>query len=169
MLSPTIHLIRPNLLEFSGKTYPCAIGRAGLVAAEQKREGDGKTPMGNFRLRGCYYRPDRITPPRTLLPLIALSPDDGWCDDPAHAAYNRPVKLPFAACHERLWRDDHAYDLILPLGYNDDPVVAGRGSAIFLHAMHDDGRPTAGCIAMRREDLLTLLPEWRAGTTMVIG
>jgi L,D-peptidoglycan transpeptidase YkuD (ErfK/YbiS/YcfS/YnhG family) len=161
-----LELISPTQLRVGEQTVSCTIGNAGVRA--DKREGDGATPAGTFALRACYYRPDRITPPETGLKLIALSPDDGWCDDPAHPLYNTPVKLPFAARHENLWREDHCYDLIIPLGYNDDPVVVGKGSAIFLHVMHDDGRATEGCIALKLEDLLALLPRLAATTTLVI-
>lgn len=163
-------LLKPTTLEVNGKTYRCSIGRNGLIAAQDKREGDGATPKGEYSLRACYYRPDRITPPPvTNLPLIALSPDDGWCDDPAHPDYNRPVKLPFSASREKLWRDDHAYDLMIPLSYNDAPVVPGKGSAIFLHLLHDDGRPTAGCVALSRADLLALLPQLSGQTVIRMG
>ncbi|HVZ13264.1 MAG TPA: L,D-transpeptidase family protein, partial [Bauldia sp.] len=82
----------------------CAIGRSGKSA--NKREGDGATPVGAFRLRAVLYRPDRGARPRTALPVTAITPNSGWCDDPGHPAYNRPVTLPFAAGHERLWRND---------------------------------------------------------------
>lgn len=165
-----ITLTSPTTLEANGVTYACSIGKGGLVASDAKCEGDLKTPKGVFSLRCCYYRPDRVTPvPITALPFTALSPSDGWCDDPASAQYNQPVQLPFAASHEKLWRDDHAYDLIIPLGYNDAPVIAGKGSAIFLHCMHDDGKPTAGCVALRRDDLLRLLPHLSTDTVIRIG
>lgn len=160
-------MLEGQTLHCDGLRLPCVIGKEGITA--EKREGDHKTPIGQFALRGCYYRPDRLEPPATSLPLIALSPTHGWCDDPSHAMYNKPVTLPFAARHEMLWRADHCYDLIIPLGYNDNPVVAGKGSAIFLHAMHDDGRATEGCIALKKEDLLTLLPRLSTATEMIIA
>lgn len=132
-------LAAPDRLIFQGIAYACRIGRGGIAAPGTKREGDLKTPTGRFALRGCYYRPDRISPPPvTALPLVALTPTDGWCDDVAHPLYNQPVKLPFAARHETLWRADHVYDLIIPLGYNDgidSPIIPGAGSAIFLHCL----------------------------------
>ena len=164
--SERLIVVTPNHLQVNGKRYRCTLGRAGISAS--KREGDGTTPAGEFLLRCCYYRPDRLAPPPTALPLVALSETDGWCDDPAHPAYNQPVKLPFGARHEALWRDDHCYDLIIPLGYNDEPVVPGRGSAIFMHVMHDDSRATEGCVALRRQDLLAILPNLSARTTLVI-
>ena len=153
-------LISPSTLEIGGKTFACSIGRGGIAPVGEKREGDLKTPSGEFALRCCYYRPDRMEAPKTALPLIALTPNDGWCDDPVHAFYNQPVKLPFASRHETLWREDHVYDLIIPLGYNDGiegPIIKGAGSAIFMHLMRDDGVGTEGCVALSREDLLALL------------
>ncbi len=132
-----------------------ALGKDGVTAA--KAEGDGATPIGIFPLRTLWYRPDRIDPPVTGLTLFPIDPDCGWSDDPADPAYNRPVRLPHAARHERLWRQDGLYDLIVPLGYNDDPPVAGLGSAIFLHCASPDYTPTEGCVAIAKPDLLWLL------------
>lgn len=154
-------------LVIDGTRYRCAVGRNGLT--ENKREGDLGTPKGSFALRACYYRPDRITPPpETQLPLIALSPNDGWCDDPKHELYNKPVKLPFDASHEKLWRDNHAYDLIIPLGYNDGPIVPGKGSAIFWHLAQPDWRGTEGCVAIEKEVMLGLLPRLNERTQLII-
>lgn len=137
--------------------YPCRLGRNGVIAAADKREGDGRTPAGMYPPRRLLYRADRVDLPDLRLPSAAISPDDGWCDDPRDALYNRHIVRPFKASHERLWRSDGAYDLIVVLGHNDDPPVAGRGSAIFLHVAHDDGRATAGCIGLDRPALLALL------------
>jgi len=137
------------------RAFRCALGRAGIRA--DKREGDGATPAGVFPLRRVLYRPDRLTRPATGLPAAALDPADAWCDDPGDALYNRPVRLPYPARHERLWREDRIYDLIVILGHNDDPVVPGLGSAIFLHVARPDFAPTQGCVALSREDLLALL------------
>lgn len=159
--------VREGGLEAGGRRYACLLGRGGL--ADDKREGDLKTPRGIFLMRGCYYRPDRFPhPPPTGLPVHPLSPADGWCDDPADARYNRPVTLPCVARHERLWRDDAVYDLIIPLGYNDNPPIPGKGSAIFMHLMRDDGAGTEGCIALRREDLLGLLPHFGPDTRVEV-
>ena len=133
----------------------CALGRSGVRA--DKREGDGATPAGTFPLRELWYRPDRVARPPTALDCHALDPDRGWCDDPRDVGYNRLVWAPYPARHERLWREDGLYDLIVPLGYNDAPAVPGLGSAIFLHAAAPDYAPTEGCVAVAREDLLTIL------------
>lgn len=155
-------------LLINDKKYQCSIGRNGLT--HTKQEGDLATPIGQFQLRGCYYRADRIMPPpETALPLQALAPNDGWCDAPTHMLYNKPVKLPFDASHERLWRDDHAYDLIVPLSYNDNPTLAGKGSAIFWHIAQPDWRSTEGCVAIARDAMLEILPFCDENTVMMIG
>ena len=145
----------PGILHWRGRRFACAIGWGGVRS--KKREGDGATPAGRFPLRRVLYRPDRMAPPRTALPFAPLSPQDGWCDDPGHALYNRPLRLPHAAGHEELWRADRVYDLIVILGHNDAPVVQGAGSAVFLHVAQPDYAPTAGCVALAPGDLLTIL------------
>ena len=140
-----------------GRAVPCALGPSGVVEAANKREGDGATPLGLWPLRRVLYRPDRGPPPRTALPTLPIAPDDGWCDDPGDPAYNRPVTLPYPASAERLWRDDGIYDLIVVLGHNDDPPVAGAGSAIFLHLARPGYPPTEGCVALARPDLEAVL------------
>jgi L,D-peptidoglycan transpeptidase YkuD (ErfK/YbiS/YcfS/YnhG family) len=161
-----IILVRGNQLSFSGKTYRCAIGKGGF--STHKKEGDGATPTGVFPLRECWYRADRIKAPKIALPLIAIHQDDGWCDDPKSLDYNLPVKLPFEFSHEKLWRDDSRYDLIVPLGYNDGPIVAGKGSAIFLHIASDNYSPTEGCVAVSQSDLLEILSKAGPQTAMDI-
>ncbi|MFT8307038.1 MAG: L,D-transpeptidase family protein [Acetobacter malorum] len=131
------------------------IGKNGLT--EQKQEGDHATPIGIFPLRKVYYRADRLIKPKTILPVEPLSPRDGWCDDPQSPDYNRFVKLPHPARHEQLWREDHVYDLIVVMGYNDNPAISGRGSAIFMHLQRPDRTPTEGCLALSESDLRTVL------------
>ncbi|MFO0388450.1 MAG: L,D-transpeptidase [Alphaproteobacteria bacterium] len=150
-------LVTGNTVFFNGKTYRCAIGRSGFAPKHQ--EGDGITPVGIFPLRECWYRADKMDTPETGLRLKIIQPDDGWCDDPKSLEYNRHVKLPFAASHENLWRDDDMYDLIVPMGYNDDPIVSGLGSAIFLHVAKPDYSYTEGCVALAKADLLEILPN----------
>ena len=138
-----------------GRRVRCALGKAGVTAA--KREGDLATPVGCFALRGVRYRPDRLAEPVTRLPVAPLTPNDGWCDDPDHPDYNRPVGLPHPARAETLWRDDGIYDVIVILGHNDDPPAPGLGSAIFLHVARPGYTGTDGCVALARADLLELL------------
>ena len=153
---------------WAGESHPCAIGRAGVVAAERKREGDGASPVGAWPMRRLLYRADRLAPPETGLPVTAIAEDDGWCDDPQDSAYNQPVQLPYAASHERLWRDDDIYDLIVVLGHNDAPVRPGQGSAIFLHCARPGFTPTEGCVALAPDTLLRLLVDAKPGDRVVI-
>lgn len=119
-------------------------------------------------MRSVLYRPDREPPPLTALPCAPVAPDDGWCDAPEDSAYNRAVKHPYPASAERLWRDDHAYDLIVTLGFNDDPVAPGRGSAIFLHLAQPDWRATEGCVAIDRAAMLHVLAAAQPGDAVAI-
>jgi L,D-peptidoglycan transpeptidase YkuD (ErfK/YbiS/YcfS/YnhG family) len=137
--------------------YACAIGRAGAIDKTAKREGDGATPRGRYPVRYVYWRPDRLARPQTGIETRELSPASGWCDDPADIAYNRAVSLPYRARAEALWRGDQIYDLILVIGHNDDPPVAGLGSAIFVHIARENYAATEGCVALKRIDLLALL------------
>ncbi len=139
-----------------------------MKPAAGKREGDGAAPIGKWPARRVYYRPDRGTAPETGLPVIALKPEDGWSDDPAEPNYNRPVTLPCRGSHERLWREDGVYDLIVELGYNDDPVVAGKGSAIFLHVARPGYAPTEGCAALAQADLRAVLKRLGGGSVIEI-
>jgi L,D-peptidoglycan transpeptidase YkuD (ErfK/YbiS/YcfS/YnhG family) len=143
--------------ERAGHWTHCALGPAGVVAAEAKREGDGASPAGLWPMRRVLYRADRRAAPETGLMAAPLDPADGWCDAPGDPAYNMHVRLPYPASAERLWRDDGAYDLLVVLGHNDDPVVPGAGSAIFLHLARPDFAPTQGCIALAVDDLEALL------------
>ena len=144
-------------LRLAHREVRCALGRSGVLAAADKREGDGATPLGVWPIRRVLYRPDRGGPPATALPVSPIAPDDGWCDAPADAAYNRPVTLPYPASCEGMWREDALYDLVCVLAHNDDPAVAGQGSAIFLHLARPDYAPTEGCVALARADLEALL------------
>ena len=147
----------------------CALGKAGVIAAADKREGDNRSPLGVWPIREVWYRPD-VYPdgPTTVLPARSTTPNDGWCDAPDDPAYNRPVKLPYPASAERMWRDDFVYDLVVILGHNDDPPVPGLGSAIFLHLARDGYPGTEGCVALAREDVEALLAAARPGDAVEI-
>lgn len=154
-------------LRAGGLTLPCVLGSGGL--SRRKREGDGATPIGRFALTGGFFRPDRGPRPAAHLALRPSRTDDGWCDDPASGCYNRAVRLPFSASHERLWRGDRLYDVALVIDYNVASPLKGRGSAIFLHVMAKDATPTAGCVALRPSDLRRLLPRLSGRCQVVIG
>lgn len=150
-----ILVLDPQTVEVNGVRYRAAIGKAGI--AKDKTEGDNMTPTGSHPIRLVLYRADKIEPPQTSFSLQPITHDMGWCDAPEHAEYNRPVLLPFAASHEKLWREDDVYDVIVVLGYNDAPVVSGKGSAIFLHVAKPDYAGTEGCVALALPDLLKVL------------
>ncbi|MEJ1159771.1 L,D-transpeptidase family protein [Prosthecomicrobium sp. N25] len=150
---PKVIRIRPRpghptegLLTLGGATVPCRLGRSGITRF--KREGDGATPAATMRLVALRYRADRIPRPRTGLPVRAIRPEDGWCDDPADGRYNRPVRLPFGPSHEAMARQDAVYDIVVVLDWNVSRRSLNRGSAIFLHLTRPDRRPTAGCVAV---------------------
>lgn len=151
-------------IEVNGRRIACRLGRTGVIV--DKQEGDGATPVGRWPLRAVLYRPDRVVRPDTALPVRALDPDDGWCDDPGHADYNRPTRLPHPASCEKMWRDDGLYDVVVILGHNDSPPVPGKGSAIFLHVADPEGKPTQGCVALPLPDLLAVLAACRPGDTL---
>lgn len=146
---PTGRLIIEN------REYRAAIGKRGVSA--RKVEADGATPAGLLPIRRVLYRADRLKIPRAAVPREPVGERDGWCDDPSDKDYNRLVALPHDGRHEDLWRRDNLYDVIGVLGWNDNPVERGRGSAIFLHVARADYAPTDGCVALALPDLLELL------------
>lgn len=148
-------------LSFDGLTMRCAVGRSGLIL--DKKEGDGGTPIGIWPLRRVFYRADKVKKPETRLHVVEIGPADGWCDAPADKNYNRLVKLPYPASAEDMWRSDDIYDIVVELGYNDEPVVPGKGSAIFLHLSRKDYNATAGCVAVSLKDMRSLLARCEPG------
>ena len=151
-----------------GETLPAVFGKGGARPAADKREGDGASPLGVWPVRAALLRPDRVAAPATRLPWRWLRPDDGWSDGAGDPAYNCPVRLPHGFSAERLWRDDHVYDVVVVLGHNDSPPVSPLGSAIFFHLTQPDRRPTEGCVAIEREAMLRWLPRLEAGDTLQI-
>jgi L,D-peptidoglycan transpeptidase YkuD (ErfK/YbiS/YcfS/YnhG family) len=151
---------------FMGRHFPCAIGRGGIVPAAQKREGDGATPAGEHRLVGMLYNPARL--PRPVDWALPVTHADRWSDDLRDPDYNLMVRLPHRFGHERLWRADPLYDLILLTDWNWPEAEPGRGSAIFVHSWRRPRFPTAGCVAFARKDLLWIAPRIRHQTRLII-
>lgn len=157
-----------SVLQAGARSITCSIGRSGTIPAINKREGDGATPLGTWPLRGILLRPDRVTAPVGLsLPWRWIRPDDGWSDAPADPGYNGPVRHPHPYSAERLWREDGLYDIIIILGHNDGPPIPGAGSAIFLHCWRD-GATTEGCVAVAKDELVALLPQFTPGAALTI-
>ncbi len=145
---------------------PVALGRSGIRA--NKREGDGATPRGRFRLVRLWWRADRLPQPRTMLPARRIRPDLAWCEDTADRRYNRPFKRSASEPGDRLWRVDELYDLVIEIDHNTRPRVVGRGSAVFIHVARAGLRPTAGCVALDKAALRRVLQRVRSRTGIVI-
>jgi L,D-peptidoglycan transpeptidase YkuD (ErfK/YbiS/YcfS/YnhG family) len=159
---------KAGLLHVDGRAIPCSIGKGGLIAAADKQEGDGATPLGAWPIRGLLLRPDRVALPEGLtLPWRWIRPDDGWSDGVGDPTYNRPIRHPHGFSAEKLWRDDGLYDAIVILGHNDAPPVPGAGSAIFLHCWRDRAT-TEGCVAIAKDELVALLPALVPGDILQI-
>lgn len=157
--------VTPRGAFFLGRRLPCAIGRAGVALT--KREGDGATPAGRWRLVALWWRADRMAPPRARLPQRPIGPHQGWSDDPACPRYNRAVRLPSRFGAERMRRADPLYDVVAVTDHNAQ-ARPGAGSAIFLHVWRGPGRATQGCVAFRRADLLWVLARWRPRDVVAI-
>jgi len=153
-------------LDWGAGKRRAAIGPGGIGI--KGAEGDGITPRGTFPVREIFYRADRIAKPVTALPLRAIEKNFGWCDAANDPNYNRLVMLPYPASAEVMWREDHLYDLVAVLGYNDDPVVPGKGSAIFLHLARSDHCATQGCVALALEDAVVAIAQLKPGDQVIV-
>ena len=151
----TIFLKNKHTLQIDDFYFRCCIGKAGKTM--KKKEGDKKTPKGIFQIENLYYRKDRIKKPQTLLKCIEIKNDMGWCDDINNTKkYNKLIKINKKIKHEKLKRNDHKYDLIIPIKYNFSKPKVNLGSCIFLH-LTKNYSPTAGCIALDKKDFLIML------------
>jgi len=160
-------IIHDHVASWGNKKFRCAIGAAGISA--EKQEGDNATPVGSFPLRYVLFRSDSVARPNSPFPTFALTPTDGWCDDVSCPSYNRQVTLPHSGSHEKLWRDDYLYNIIVILGYNDDPPQPGKGSAVFLHIARENFTPTAGCVALSEPDMREFLTQAENGSCVTIS
>ncbi len=149
-----------------GLLLPAAIGRGGVRS--DKREGDGASPLGAFRMLRLWRRPAALGFAACGLPQRRIRPDDLWCDESGHRLYNRPARAPLKASHEEMWRQDHLYDAVVEIGWNIRPRRMGKGSAIFMHLARADYSPTAGCVALSPRDMRKLLPLIGPATRIVI-
>jgi L,D-peptidoglycan transpeptidase YkuD (ErfK/YbiS/YcfS/YnhG family) len=149
------------------RAIPVALGRGGIKA--NKREGDGGTPRGRFRLKRLWWRADRMPRPRTRLPVRRIGVNDGWCEDPRDRHYNQPIRLRADDPGDRLKREDRLYDVIVELDHNTRPRIAGRGSAVFIHVARPGFAPTAGCVALKTSALIRLIERLGSRTHIVIG
>ena len=153
-------------LKYKNLKFRCALGSAGVK--KKTKEGDNITPKGIFKIIKIYYRPDKIKKITTLIKKIKIKKNMGWCDDPRSRFYNKQIKLPSKYNHERLYRKDNLYDLILVLNYNINPIIKNKGSAIFIHIAKKKYEPTSGCIALKKKDLVELLKNIKKNTKIKI-
>jgi L,D-peptidoglycan transpeptidase YkuD (ErfK/YbiS/YcfS/YnhG family) len=155
-----------GLLTAGPRTWPVALGQGGIAA--DKREGDGATPRGRFRLVRLWWNPERGPRPATRLPVRRIAADDAWCEDPADRRYNRPIKIAAGGPGDRLSRVDHLYDLIIEIDHNTRPRIARRGSAVFIHVARPGLTPSAGCVTMPKSCLRRLLHQVGPVTRIII-
>ena len=163
----TIILKNKETLKFDDFYFKCTIGKKGL--SFNKKEGDLKTPKGNFKIGNLYYRADRINKPLTKLKTIPIQKNMGWCNDINNKKkYNKLVKISKNIKYEKMYRYDNKYDLVLPIKYNFHQPKIGKGSAIFLH-LTKNYKNTAGCIALSKKDFLILLKLIKRNTNIIIN
>lgn len=162
----TILVKNKHTLQIDEFQFRCCIGKNGLT--KNKREGDKKTPIGVFKLGNLYYREDRISKPKTKLWCIKITKNMGWCDDQLdHKNYNRLINTKFVRKYEKLYRKDYKYDLLIPIKYNFKKPITGRGSCIFLH-LTKSYVPTAGCVAIAKNDFMTMLKILKVNSSISI-
>ena len=159
-------LVQNNYLHSDLGRFACAVGRGGLTT--NKIEGDHKTPVGEFKFKKIYYRKDKLGEMFFKIPFAIIERNDGWCDDPKSKLYNQHVQFPFDASAERLFRDDDLYDIICVLNYNTNPIVPGKGSAIFLHICKPNFAGTEGCVAIEKKNILKLVNLIDLNTKLII-
>ncbi|MEO0771736.1 MAG: L,D-transpeptidase family protein [Pseudomonadota bacterium] len=157
-------VLTPRGLRFQGVLYPCVVGRGGL--SDQKREGDGATPVGTHRILEMHYRPDRMIRPNVWAQPI--HPGDLWSDDAARGDYNLPVRAPYGGSHEVMRRADPMYDLVLVTDWNYPQARPGHGSCIFMHQWRRPGFPTAGCVSLRRDHLRAIAARLLPGDRLIV-
>ncbi|CAO5683083.1 MAG: hypothetical protein HEEMFOPI_00835 [Holosporales bacterium] len=157
----------PTSVQWMDHIFPCSIGKSGFVLKDQKQEGDGKTPIGQFNFLYGYYRADRLLKPESRLPFLKITKDLCWCDNPQSDFYNKPfylndVRNTKIGSYETMWRDNHLYDIVIVVNHNQNPIEKNKGSAIFIHLSGDDAalppfEPSRGCLKLFKKDLLTIL------------
>jgi L,D-peptidoglycan transpeptidase YkuD (ErfK/YbiS/YcfS/YnhG family) len=157
---------KSKYLKYKDLKFKCALGKAGI--RKKKKEGDNITPKGIYKIIKIYYRDDRIKKISSKFKLIKIRKNMGWCDDPKSKKYNQLIKLPNRYSHEKFFKNDNSYDLIVILNYNINPIIKNKGSAIFIHIAKKNYKSTAGCIALKKDDLLKLIKTIDANTKIFI-
>ena len=158
---------KSGYLQYKNLKFRCALGKAGIKKKE--KEGDNVTPKGIFKITSMYYRPDKIKNIITAVKKIKIKKNIGWCDDPNSHFYNQQISLPKKFGHEKLYRNDSLYDLILVLNYNVNPIIKNKGSAIFIHIAKKNYKKTKGCIALKKKHLIELISKIKKNTKIKIN
>jgi L,D-peptidoglycan transpeptidase YkuD (ErfK/YbiS/YcfS/YnhG family) len=158
---------KSGYLKYKNLKFRCALGKEGVK--KKTMEGDNITPKGIFKIIKIYYRPDKIKKIKTLIKKIKIKKNMGWCDDPNSRFYNKMINLPTKYSHEKLYRNDHLYDLIVVLSYNTNPIIKNRGSAIFMHIANNSYKKTKGCIALKKEHLIKIISKVKKNTKIKIN
>ena len=158
---------KSKYLKYKDLKFKCALGKAGI--RKKKKEGDNITPKGIYKIIKIYYRDDRIKKISSKFKLIKIRKNMGWCDDPKSKKYNKLIKLPTEFSHEKLYRKDNIYDLILALNYNMKPIIKDKGSAIFIHVANKNYKSTAGCIGLKKSHLINLVKTIKENTKVLIN
>ena len=159
-------LINKKYLTFNNYKVKCAVGKKGV--GYKKKEGDLITPIGQYKIKYILYRKDRVNKIQSKLKKIIIEKSMGWCNDPKSKKYNKLIRLPSTDSHEKLYKKENVYDVILVLNYNTSPIIKNKGSAIFIHTAKKNYKKTEGCIALKKVHLLKLLKELKIGTKVKI-
>ncbi len=157
---------KSGFIRYKNLKFRCTLGKAGV--GKKKIEGDNITPIGVYKILNVYYRKDRIKNLNTKLKINRITKNMGWCDDPKSKKYNQLIRIPFNYNHEKLYKKDSIYDLIAVLDYNKNPTVKNKGSAIFMHLTRNYQKKTAGCIGLKKKNLLKLLSLIKINTKIKI-
>ena len=155
-----------GFLKYKNLKFRCALGKAGI--GKKKKEGDCVTPKGKYKIIKVFYRADRIKRIKSNFRLYKIKKNMGWCDDPLSKNYNKLIKLPSKFGHEKLYRKDKLYDLILVLNYNLKPILKNKGSAIFIHITNKNYKETKGCVGLKKRDLIFILNDIKKNITVKI-
>ena len=157
---------KSGYLKYKDLKFKCALGKSGI--GKKKIEGDNITPKGIFGIVKIYYRSDRVKKISSKFRLIKITKKMGWCDDPNSKKYNQLINLPTNCKYEKLYRKDNVYDLVIVLDYNIKPTIKNKGSAIFIHVARQNYKKTAGCIALKKSNLILLIKKIKKETKVRI-
>ena len=159
-------LINKKYLTYSKYKVKCAVGKRGIGL--KKKEGDLITPIGQYKIKYILFRKDRIKKVQSKIRKIEIKKNMGWCDDSRSKEYNKLIKLPFNYSHEKLYKKENIYDIILVLNYNMNPYKKKKGSAIFIHVASKSYKKTKGCVAIKKKELLKIIKEIKKNTKVKI-